>query len=204
MTFGSFLLLPFAFSCATDIKAPSNSIYLSATGISDSVKIADIGTDMEIGSFLGNKKVEFPMRYSKIGKVQLAEHNSTYLTFLEPGKNIDIKLLKDSLMTTERVVDSLLNYLSTNSLDYINENLNFIFTTDNLNSIVKMFNTYGLQREQLILDFSDRLSPSEMEVLMFYNTARLYGFLQFYGLVSQKNQSGEQFLRLYRTNRSIA
>lgn len=186
MTFGSFLSLLFTFSCVTDNKAPSNSIYLSATGISDSVKITDIGTDMEIGSFLGNKKVELPMPYSKIGKVQLAEYNSAYLTFLEPGKNIDIRVFKDSLLTTERVVDSLLNYLSTNSLDYINKNLNFIFTTDNLDSIVKMFNTYRLEREQLILDFSDRLSPSEMEVLVFYNTTRLYGFLQFYGLVPQK------------------
>lgn len=172
---------------------PSNGVHLSAADVRDSIKITDLGTDMEIGSFFGREKVGFPLPYSTIGKLRLDEHNSTYLTFLEPGKSLTIKVLQESSITTERVVDSLLNYLSTNTLDYINENGNFIFTTENLDSIVKMFNTYKLQREQLILEYSNRLTDSELQVLKFYNATRLYGFLQFYGLVTKKIKAENSF-----------
>ncbi len=133
------------------------------------------------------------MPYSTISKVRLSEHNTTYLTFLEAGKRIEIEVLQDASITTSRVVDSLLNYLSINTLDYINENLNTIFTTENLDSIVQMFNIYKSQREKMILEYSDRLSTSEIEVLKFYNGTRLYGFLQFYGLVPKKIKAENSF-----------
>lgn len=56
-----------------------------------------------------------------------------------------------------------------------------------------MFSTYKLKREELILGYSDRLSDSELEVLKFYNTTRLYGFLQFYGLIPKKIEAENSF-----------
>lgn len=188
-----FLIVLFFTSCGADVEEINEGVGLSTININDSVTITDIGTDIEITKFSGSEKVTLPMPYKTIGKVQVSEHHSTYLTFLETGGNISIEALPDSSLTTTRVVDSLLNYLSTNSLDFINENLDFIFTTDNLDSIVRIFDTYKLEREGLILDFANRLSASEIKILKFYNGARLYGFLQFYGLVPKKLEADNSF-----------
>lgn len=180
------LLIVLLVSCATDVKEINTHINFSLININDSVTITDIGTDIEVINLFGNEKVELPMLYNTIGKVQAGKHRSAYLTFLESGKDIEIKAFDDSSITTKRVVDSLLNYLSTNTLSYLNENLNFIFTTDNLDSIVQMFDAFKLEREQMILDYSTRLSTTEIDILKFYNSTRLYGFLLFYGLVPKK------------------
>ena len=189
----AFLFVLFFVSCEEDVKKDNDHLYFSAININDSVTITDIGTDMELIGFFGNEKVKLPMPYNTIGEVRVGKYHSTYLTFLESGKNITINTFQDSSLTTTRVVDSLLNYLSINSLDFINENLNFIFTTTNLDSIVQIFDTYKLEREGLILSYSNRLSTSEIEILKFYNNTRLYGFLQFYGLVPQKVDAQNSF-----------
>ena len=188
-----FLLVLFLVSCGADVKGIKDKVEFSTININDSVTVNDVGTDIEIGGFFGNENVELPMPYNAIGKIQVGESPISYLTFLETGKKIRIEALQDSSLTTERVVDSLLNYLSTNSLDFINKNLDFIFTTDNLDSIVRMFDSYKLERDGLILDHSDRLSSSEIEILKFYNSTRLYGFLLYYGLIPKKIEAENSF-----------
>ena len=180
-------------SCSQDFKDKDSGMTIRAPHIKDSVILTDIGADVEITKFSGNDTIVLPMVHSTIGKIKVGNYKDTYLTILEPTGKIAIRTLSDSTLTTDRVADSLVNYLSESSLDFINKNLDFIFTTKNLDSVVRLFEAYKVRREANIEAFSSRLSASQTEMLQFYNEARLYGFLQFYGLVSKKLEARNDF-----------
>ena len=100
---------------------------------------------------------------------------------------------QDSILKTKSLADSLINDLSKSTLDFINENLNFIFTTKNKDSIVEMVETYKNKRDSIISSFNKELSSEEIEILNYYNEGRLYGFLLFFGIVSKKIEAENSF-----------
>lgn len=118
-----------------------------------------------------------------VAKILVKGKEQSYLTILSPNKNIHIQLSADSIPYTDSLGDSLLNYLWKSNNQFVGQNSKTIFTSQQPDAIIKIFDAFKLDRARIINSFSDRLSKTEKDILLYQNDARIHSFLFYYGKV---------------------
>ena len=138
-------------------------------------------------------KREFRFEDISTGKIQFRDRKQRYLTILRPNKKLSIHVGADSTIRTNHLEDSLLTYLWKSNNEFLAERTNFIFNTENFDSIVQIFNDLRLRRQDVIEYHSKRLPNEISELLHFQNDARIYSFLFYYGRVIKKLHQDDKF-----------
>lgn len=147
-----------------------DTLYLTEP-ITDTV-ISRLGTGGEMQSFthaLG------------IGKLHTEDGQHESLILLEPGKTYQIEVGPDSAITSRNVADSLLNYLWQSNNSFIAQHAGFIFSTQDMDSVSRLFKGFVAKRNQVIEKQKEQLSPQALELLRYQNRARAYSFLFYLG-----------------------
>lgn len=133
--------------------------------------------------------------YPTTGLLQTKNGEKTYLVTLTPGKKTAISIAADSTLQSDSKADSLLNYLWKSSNNFIAENGVFIFNTDQLDSILLLFDGFRKDRQAIIDTHKTSLVPAELAILHYQNEARVYSFLFYFGRLAQQLPPGDPFFK---------
>lgn len=131
--------------------------------------------------------------YPTTGLLQTKNGEKTYLMTLTPGKHSTISIAADSTLHSDSKADSLLNYLWKSSNNFIAENGVFIFNTDQLDSILLLFEGFRKDRQAIIDTHRASLTTDEWAILHYQNEARVYSFLFYFGRLAQQLPAGDPF-----------
>lgn len=118
-----------------------------------------------------------------IGKLHTEDGQHEYLTLLNPGKTYEVEVGPDSTISTHNVADSLLNYLWQGNNNFIAQHAGFIFSTQDMDSVRKLFTHLIAERDKRIMQHEAELSSGELNLLRYQNRARAYSFLFYVGRV---------------------
>lgn len=132
-----------------------------------------------------------------MGAIRLKDGSQKYLTIIRPNKNLTIQVSADSTVRTEHVEDSLLTNLWKSDNEFFAENGNFIFSTQNLDSLRMVFNELRLQRREGILSKSAELKEEVESLLIYQNDSRFYSFLSFYGRIAKELPAKHDFYNFF-------
>ncbi len=133
--------------------------------------------------------------YPTTGLLQTKNGKKTYLMTLTPGKRAAISIAADSTLQSDSKADSLLNYLWKSNNNFIAENGVFIFNTDQLDSILLLFEGFRKDRQAIIDTHRASLTTDERAILHYQNEARVYSFLFYFGRLAQKLPVGDPFFK---------
>ncbi|MEM0941194.1 MAG: hypothetical protein AAF600_13295 [Bacteroidota bacterium] len=139
------------------------------------------------------EQVNGEIDYPTTGSIQTKDGKESYLTILYPGKVLNITIATDSTIRTNNLGDSLLNYLWKSNNEFISQNVEFIFTSNTLDSIVTLFKDCETQRQTQIEKQSVNLSPEEKEVLQHQNSARIHSFLFYFGRLAMNFPASHKY-----------
>lgn len=170
-------------------------IKLNSNNVSGTINVSELITNKLIiqlskDSLIKKTQLKTPI----VAEILLKER--TYLTILEPNKNLSISIRPDSSLTTNKKSDSLLNYLWKSQSKFISKNQSFIFKTKNTDSIAIIFENFKKKRATEINKyiFSSQIS----EVLHFQNDARIYSFLFYYGRLIKGLNPNDSFFNFIK------
>ncbi len=127
------------------------------------------------------EKIEALIEVPTTASIETKDGAQRYLAILYPKKELKITIEADSIIQTNALGDSLLNYIWHSNNNFIQQNQNFIFTTPDYDSIVQLFQDFEAVRQSKIEQYSSRLSPAVKEILLYQNSARIHSFLFYFG-----------------------
>jgi len=117
----------------------------------DSVYILESITEKILFRLPVNGKVPERMHgeidYPTTGSIQTKDGKHSYLTILYPNKELNITIEPDSSILTNNLGDSLLNYLWMSNNEFIAQNANLIFTSNDTDLITKIFQDFETLRK---------------------------------------------------------
>ncbi len=119
--------------------------------------------------------------YPTTGRIQTKNGKNRYLTSLYPGKKLNVFIGSDSTIRTDNLADSLLNFLWQSNNEFIGQNSSFIFSSDDADAIIELFNDFEEVRKNEIEKRSSELSKIETNLLLYQNSARIHSFLFYLG-----------------------
>jgi thiol-disulfide isomerase/thioredoxin len=122
-----------------------------------------------------------------------------HLTVLTPNTKTKLKVLTDSTYATDKLSDSLLNYINRSTNKFIGEHQAFILNTPDVDSIVDLFEEFRNKRKAVIEENRNKLNKEELELLHFQNEARIHGFLFFLGRVVKRLPPDDAYFRFINT-----
>jgi thiol-disulfide isomerase/thioredoxin len=177
------LVLCSLFSCESEnsvsIKVSARNSEVDSLYIIESItKKIVIRASLAIDS---GEQVNGEIDYPTTGSIQTKDGKVSYLTILYPSRNINITVASDSTIFTNNLGDSLLNYLWKSNNEFIAQNAEFIFTSNDPDSIVALFKDFETFRKTQIENRSENLTIVEKEVLQYQNSARIHSFLFYFG-----------------------
>ena len=108
-------------------------------------------------------------------------NNNFHLGILTPNSEKSLTIDYSGKLISNSLADSLLHYLFTSNISFINENQNFIFTTENPSDVYILLDSLITLRDSEINRYESILSSTEKKILDFQNYARAYSFLFYYG-----------------------
>lgn len=189
------LILGLLFSCKSQNtvtvnvaakNSPFDSLYITESITEKTILRVPLDTD-------SGEQTNFKIDYPTTGSIQTKDGNKSYLTILYPNKILNISILNDSTITTGNLGDSLLNYLWKSNNEFIAQNAEFIFTSNNPDSIVTLFKDFETLRITKIEKHSANLVPYEKEALLYQNEARIHSFLFYFGRLTMKFPSNHDY-----------
>ncbi|MCX2718031.1 TlpA family protein disulfide reductase [Lentiprolixibacter aurantiacus] len=199
-----FIILPvlaLLFSCGSNdgtyLQVEENnstidSLYLTAL-ISDKL-IAKIDARDQ------NSLLPLPVDSVSIGVIKKRGDRYNYhLTVLAPNTKTKLRVFSDSTYATDKLSDSLLNYISRSNNNFIGRHQPFIYSTSDMDSIVDLFEVLRNKRRTVIEKNKSRLSKAELELLHFQNEERINGFLLFFGRVVKRLSPDDSYFRFIST-----
>jgi thiol-disulfide isomerase/thioredoxin len=179
-----FAIVCFFYCCKE--RTTGFDINLNSKIESDTIYISELSTKKLISKIYENKETRtVQLDHPTVANIHYKNFDREYLTILAPNENLNISVLSDSSLTTNNKSDSLVNYLWKSNLKFINENRSFIFTIQNTDSILILFENFRVKRENEINKFKDLFSSEIAETLYFQNNARIYSFLFWLGRISK-------------------
>ncbi|ASV30373.1 TlpA family protein disulfide reductase [Maribacter cobaltidurans] len=158
-----------------DSKIDFDTLYISELTTNNSLA--------KIYDFQGIRRVELGL--PTVASIHTKNKSSQYLTILAQNKDLDIYISPDTIIRTNNMADSLVNYLWKSNLEFINDNTSFIFNKKNTDSIPILFESFRQKREKVINLYRDEFSAEIADILHFQNDARIYSFLFWLGRISK-------------------
>ena len=177
---------------AIHLQLGSNATPMDTLYLSESI------TERSITAFALNQVGEgqsIEIDYPTTGLLQTKNGEKTYLVTLTPGKRSAISIAADSTLQSDSKADSLLNYLWKSNNNFIAENGVFIFNTDQLDSILRLFSGFRQERRAIIDTYQEVLSKEERAILHYQNEARVYSFLFYFGRLAQQLPPADPFFQ---------
>ena len=186
-------ILGILFSCNKNNQ--EIEIKLNSNNVSGKISVSELITKkliIQLSKDSLMKKIQ--LKDPIVAGIYLKER--TYLTILEPNKNLSISIRPDSSLTTNKKSDSLLNYLWKSQAKFISKNSSFIFNTKNTDSIPVIFENFKKKRESEIntYTFSSQIS----EILHYQNDARIYSFLFYFGRIQKGLNPNDSFFNFIK------
>ena len=140
-------ILGILFSCNKNNQ--EIEIKLNSNNVSGKISVSELITKKLIIQLSKDSLIKkIQLKDPIVAGIYLKER--TYLTILEPNKNLSISIRPDSSLTTNKKSDSLLNYLWKSQAKFISKNSSFIFKTKNTDSIPIIFENFKKKRESEI------------------------------------------------------
>ncbi|WP_179213338.1 TlpA family protein disulfide reductase [Ekhidna lutea] len=174
-----FLFLPLLFTCCYE-KINHVEVVQNDTQI-DSLFISEIITERKFQSISTLDAAPLKVDSTIIATIKTSDGKGTYLTIIRPNRDLKITINKDSSLTTNHIADSLLNYLWHSQNAFLGKHSSYIFTSNDTDSLLSTYSTFGKQRASTIEQFSEVLTDENKTFLHYHNTARLNSFLLYYG-----------------------
>lgn len=169
-------------------------ISLNTALLVDTLVVQDLITKQRIATFHADKTThEAEVNEPFIAAAHLKKQPKHYLTFLEPGNPLQVSVTPDGQLNTNRLVDSLLNAVWQGTATFIAKQSSFLFSTNNNDSVVAVFEDFRLQRAASLAKFSEELSAPAMAMLNYQSDARVYAFLFFLGRISKGLPADDSF-----------
>nr|WP_299385065.1 TlpA disulfide reductase family protein [Allomuricauda sp.] len=191
-TFGTIFLVCLVFSCKNGGK--ETILQIHSAQVNDTIIVEELVTDKKFAELSEAKQLQkINLKWPAIASIKSSSNNSRYLTILKPHQDLNIFIGVDSSISTHKKCDSILNYLSKSNLDFANNNLDFIFKTEKLDSIPVLFDAFRKKREEEINKIKGELSPRDFAILSFQNKATIYSFLLWFGRVSKKLEPSHSY-----------
>jgi thiol-disulfide isomerase/thioredoxin len=194
------IIIPFLFIVCL-ISCESRNTFLtnidSKNSQIDSVYIVESITDKIISRLPVKEKsadrTRETIEYPTIGSIQTKDGKQSYLTILSSNKELNIIIESDSTILTSNLGDSILNYLMKSNNEFIGQNANFIFNSNDTDSIVKLFQDFEASRKLEIEKRSSKLSLEEKELLLYQNSARIHSFMFFFGRIAKNFPANHEY-----------
>ena len=155
----------------------------------DTLIIKELITDKVLAKLSANRKGAtniFNIDYPTAGVLTSQALGKNYLLCLQPNKKFEISISKDKQIRSTNTCDSILNYLHSSNNEFIGNESGFIFSTNNYDSIVAIFDQFKMNREKIILENKKDLTSEEFDFLKFQNSARIYAFLYYFGRIAKQ------------------
>ena len=171
------LLTLFFNSCEIENRL---SVSVISESFTDSVYVKELITNRHIADVLPNEIREIELNSILLGEIKLKGKKGFYLTILNPKKELKINIDK-KVINTNSIADSLLNVLLKGTISFINDNSSLIFRKVKLDTLPIIFEKFRVERENMILSYSDKLDSDEVDILNSQNNARIFNFLLYYG-----------------------
>lgn len=111
----------------------------------------------------------------------LRDNNNSHLGILTPNSEKLIVIDYNGKIISRSKADSLLHWLYTSNNSFIAQNSNFIFSAENPKDVYSLFDSFITKRDSVINNYESILTSTEMKILDFQNSARVYSFLFYYG-----------------------
>jgi len=147
-----------------------------------------------------NSQIPLSVDSVSIGVIKKRGDRYNYhLTLLTPNTKTKLRVLSDSTYATNKLSDSLLNYISRSTNKFIGKHQPFILNTTDMDSIVDLFEVLRNKRKTVIEENKNRLSMEELELLHFQSEGRINGFLFFFGRVVKRLSPDDHFFRFIST-----
>ncbi|MGS2741914.1 TlpA family protein disulfide reductase [Sinomicrobium sp. M5D2P17] len=185
------------FSCQRE--RPKGIVINSVTGNTqiDSIYISQVPAEGD--KYLavlspGDKHVNINsvVKHPVTARIYTKDDKKSYDILLTPGKELDIIIENDSTLHTNNLSDSLLNYITSSTLPFLNENLNILMGKDTpKDTVVKILDDFRLKRDSVINVYADKLTGEETGLIKLYNSVRVNNFLLYYGLVFNDIDPGD-------------
>ncbi|WP_299530119.1 TlpA disulfide reductase family protein [Ulvibacterium sp.] len=149
----------------------------------DTVFLTEFTTDRILALIpLSSSKFNFEVPANPtIGKIKFGDDKQRYLSILEGGTDLRISVKSDTTIVTNHVRDSLLTYLWRSNNAFFADHGNFIFKTQDLDSLRSLFEEFRINRREVIQGHKEQLNEEMEDLLHYQNDARIYSFLFFYG-----------------------
>lgn len=186
-------IIPFFFVGILMSCQPNNMVSInieSENSEIDSIYIVDLITEEILFQIpakgVSKEKIQGRVAYPTAANIQTRDGRQSYLTILNPGKELHIDLKSDSMVVRHHIADSLLNYLSKSNNEFIAQNGGTIFSAEDPVSIVRLLEDFKTTRKAAIENRASDLSSIEKEILLYQNSARVYSFLFFVGRIAKK------------------
>jgi thiol-disulfide isomerase/thioredoxin len=186
-------ILGILFSCNKNNQ--EIEIKLNSNNVSGTINVSELIT---------KKRIIQLSKDSLIKKIQLKDpivagiylKERTYLTILEPNKNLSISIRPDSSLTTNKKSDSVLNYLWKSHNKFISKNSSFIFNTKNTDSIRIIFENLKKKRESEINTYA--FSSQVSEILHLQSDTYIYSFLFYFGRIIKELDPSDRYFNFIK------
>ncbi len=135
-----------------------------------------------------NSSAEHPVAV----RISTKDGKKNYHILLMPGKELDIIIEKDSTLHTNNLSDSLLNYITSSTPPFLNDNLNILMGKNTpKDTVVKILDEFRLKRDSIINIYTDKITKEETGLIKLHNSVRINNFLLYYGLVFNDIDPGD-------------
>ncbi len=104
-----------------------------------------------------------------------------YNSILIPGKKILLSLDTLNTLSSNDLGDSLLIYLWRNNNEFNQKNSNLLWGEFNPVEVSEVYKKHKEHRDSVLIGHKENLSKTEIEALLFENSARIDGLLLYYG-----------------------
>lgn len=172
------------------------SIFLDSDLVhQDTVFLTEFTTDRILAKIpLSSSKFNFEIFGNPtIATIKLGDDKQRYISILEGGTDLRISVKSDTSIFTNYVKDSLLTYLWRSNNAFFEDHGNFIFGTQDLDSLRGFFEEFRIKRKEVIQDHKELLNEEMEDLLHYQNDARIYSFLFFYGRMVKNLDNKDSF-----------
>ncbi|PHQ27913.1 TlpA family protein disulfide reductase [Leeuwenhoekiella nanhaiensis] len=189
------LLSIFIFSlCSCTNQNTKTTVSIEKASLIDTVYVSELtNASTELKLFHPNFKQGISLENPLVAKITKSGAENSYLAILEPGKNTQIVKDEYGNLQTNSIADSLLNYLWHSNQDFISKKQDFIFTTSNLDSVVKVFENFKEERRSNLKFYKNIIDPETFTILEYQNESRIYSFLFYFGRIAQELEAENSF-----------
>lgn len=113
------------------------------------------------------KEFNFDVDSLTIGAITFNTGEDGYLIIITPDEKVSIIIDSMSIETQNDLADSLLNYLWKSNNEFIAENSKVIFTNDNPQLVISIFDNLMIKRANIIQKNKYALSSEEMGIINY-------------------------------------